>query len=90
MTYAIETIDLVKRYPTKASRAVRPGQGGPVARRRVDSLGDLFSTVTAEHGTFIEALRGVNLQIKDAEVFGLLGPNGAGKTPYSWTWYETI
>lgn len=34
MSYAIETIDLVKRYPTKDRRAVRPGQGGPAARRR--------------------------------------------------------
>src|SRR3989304_4403687 len=28
-----------------------------------------------------EALKGVDLQIEEREIFGILGPNGAGKTP---------
>lgn len=30
----------------------------------------------------LEALKGVNLEIKRSEIFGLLGPNGAGKTTF--------
>ena len=28
----------------------------------------------------VEALRGVNIDVKQGELFGFLGPNGAGKT----------
>jgi len=31
-------------------------------------------------GKVIEAVRGVNLEVKQGEIFGFLGPNGAGKT----------
>ena len=28
----------------------------------------------------VEAVKGVNLQVREGEIFGFLGPNGAGKT----------
>src|SRR5687767_5860901 len=39
----------------------------------------LVKTFTGRSGT-VEAVRGVDLQVAQGEVFGFLGPNGAGKS----------
>jgi ABC-2 type transport system ATP-binding protein len=46
----------------------------------IPSFTNIIKAIQGTKGPFIEALGGLNLKIKDGEVFGILGPNGAGKT----------
>ncbi|HYA22374.1 MAG TPA: ABC transporter ATP-binding protein [Thermoproteota archaeon] len=80
MGYAIETVDLVKRYST-STRNVRGRFGGPgPGPWGVTSFSGLLNVLKRPKGPFVEALRGVNLKIDEGQTFGILGPNGAGKT----------
>src|ERR1700733_1281505 len=59
-----------------ASRArTRPNEG-PVLR--VDKLGKTFKKPFS--GRRIVAVDGIDLEVREGEIFGFLGPNGAGKT----------
>jgi ABC-2 type transport system ATP-binding protein len=78
--YAIETVNLVKRYPTTLSRDIVGPRRGPMGRGGVGSFSGVLDAIRGSKGPFIEALKGVDMKIKGGEIFGILGPNGAGKT----------
>ena len=54
-----------------------PSQPEPPRERRRIAI--ITRGLTRHYGR-VEALRGIDLQIKQGEMFALLGPNGAGKT----------
>ena len=39
-----------------------------------------ISKLTKSYGTGFQALKGIDLDVREGEIFALLGPNGAGKT----------
>ena len=80
MEYAIETVNLVKRYPTTSRKDIVGLVHGHAGHGTVGSVSAILEAIRGSRGPFIEALKSVNLRIKEGEIFGILGPNGAGKT----------
>jgi ABC-2 type transport system ATP-binding protein len=68
----IETEGLSKTFKAHGRTGQRGGRGGPA-----DSGG---TGVGGQRGRTVEAVRGVNLLVREGEIYGFLGPNGAGKT----------
>ncbi len=74
----IETRALTKVYAAPAPRKTPTGPTGPTGRAPTAPNGPAGRGARASAS--IVALDGLDLEVREGEMFGLLGPNGAGKT----------
>jgi len=60
--------------------AVPAAQAAPAAARSIIEVRDLCVEYRTDAGKRIQAVKGLNLEVRQGEVVGFIGPNGAGKS----------